>query len=115
MSLKFSLNIFLFLVRAMYSLRVKSEDYKKIVAYKSVRDVLKFLKENRFYGSALERVTENSEDVDLLSVERLLNYKFLDILELISKSFSSANVFVVSKVEKDCIPNSDSSRGLIFK
>ena len=85
MSLKFSLNIFLTKVRAMYSLRVKSEDYKKIVAYKSVRDVLKFLKENRFYGSALERVTENSEDVDLLSVERLLNYKFLDILELISK------------------------------
>jgi len=84
-NLKFSLNIFLTKVRAMYSLRFKSEDYKKIVTYKSLKDVLKFLKENKSYSRALERVAENGEDVDLLSIERLLNYSFFDVLELISK------------------------------
>lgn len=85
MDLKFSLNIFLTKVRSMYSLRLKEKDYKKIVTYKSLKDVLKYLKDNRFYGIALGRVAENSENVDILSVERLLNYKFLDVLELISK------------------------------
>ena len=81
MSLKFSLNIFLTKIRTMYSFRIQGSVYDQMISCKSLKGVLKILRENQFYVNIFENVKVNDESLSLLSVEKLLDYKFLDVLE----------------------------------
>ncbi len=85
MGLKFSLNIFLSKLRAIYALRVKPVDYDQLISCKSLVGLLKILKERKFYFEALRNIPDNLEALDISEVERALEFRFLDILENIAK------------------------------
>lgn len=85
MSFKFSLNVLSTKVRAVYALRVKPAEYELMLSCKSLKELLKILKEKELYSDVFRNVQESYKMMNASDIERALNHKFSSVLGNIAR------------------------------
>lgn len=83
--LDYSGNILLAKVRVWYARGISDLDYGSMISCGSISELLKFLKGNSFYSEVLKELPESEDLIHRKDLEKLLKYRFLEVLSVVSK------------------------------